>query len=473
MTTTKNTKESERQATNEETTSPSNNPNYEVYKKWVSLIALTCIWWGASAWNSVEAKRAAKANPNCISTMSTASNLLGLVFFVVIKLRQSVSLKAMFQELWEIRTLSAAHAIGLYAAYRGLVQGRVALVQAVKATEPLIAMAMSVIFYQQYPGDVRIVISVFVVVLGTICVLVQDTSFTYPALMWTLASSFSTQGRNQVMKHRQKTKGTTTATPATTSSESTANGYNKLPPAETSNNTPPPQPQAKQSPAMVGLLMFISTSAAAFFMNLLQLVLQLTFMGGPRGLYGEDTPLPIQQVLLAGAYHFAYNLASFAVLSLVDMPATHSLANTAKRAFVIAIAAWKLREPITPKALVGFIFVVGGSGCYGYFSKMAKKKPATPNISRGSITSAHNSPDFKRLSRSMKGMTLLFLGLVVFFQTKSLSRQVGDFAAASMDSVPESLLFSQAGTLPDEEVEESEALPDLTTQETATATADQ
>lgn len=404
-----------------------NNTNHESCKKWISLIFLMCIWWGASAWNSVEAKRAAKANPNCISTMSTASNLLGLVLFVIIKLRESVTWRQMAQELWDIRALSAAHAIGLYAAYRGLVQGRVALVQAVKATEPLIAMAMSVIFYQQYPGDIRIVISVLVVVAGTICVLVQDTSFTYPALLWTLTSSVSTQGRNQIMKHRQKTKGTTSATTATgasndaTSASESTNVYSKVPPSE-ANNTSPPQPPAqqqpaKQSPAMVGLLMFISTSAAAFFMNLLQLLLQFTFLGGPKGLYGEDTPLPMQQVLLAGAYHFAYNLASFAVLSLVEMPATHSLANTAKRAFIICIAAWKLREPVTPKALVGFIFVVGGSGGYGYFSKMAKKKPQ-PSLD----ISSHN-----RTTR-MSSMTLLFLGLVVFYQTRSMSSTVGKFA---------------------------------------------
>ena len=428
------------------------------YQKCVFLPILTIVWWGASAWNSVAAKRAAKANPYCISIMAAASNWLGLVFFVLIKLwekRSSSSstttqqkgggggpssnnkVTASLQELWDIRGLSAAHAIGLYASYRGLVLGRVSLVQAVKAVEPLMAMAMSALLYRQYPGDSRIVWSAVAVVAGTICVLVEDTSFAASALLWTLVSSLATQGRNQIMKQRQKAKTVND------------NNYDSVSQREhgtahSSSSPPSLSPTPSTSPAMVGLLMFISTSAAAFVMNLIMLVIQIVLAKDINS-FLHDIPLPTHEVLMAGANHFAYNLASFAVLSLVEMPATHSLANTAKRAVVIGVAAWQLQEPLTSKATYGLVLVLGGSACYGYFSKMKGKAATT--TSKSSTTTGWWSRvwDSEHTRQYMKQGTLLILALVLVFQTTSISNTMDNFTVKDTTPV---LSISKAPAFP-------------------------
>ena len=410
------------------------------YQRWLFLPILTIVWWGASAWNSVAAKRAAKANPHCISIMAAASNWPGLIFFFIIKVWERFraaslskqddmnSCSGLFavsmQELWDIRYLSAAHVVGLYASYRGLVQGRVSLVQAVKAVEPLMAMAMSAALYRQYPGDSRIVLSAVVVVGGTICVLVEDTSFAASALLWTLTSSLATQGRNQIMKQRQKQKASrriaeSSTTPSPTNSNGNHKSFVQLENGKSVHNTPISTPT---SPAMVGLLMFISTSAAAFIMNIIMLFVQTIVAVAFNEPLLHNIPLPTKEVLSAGANHFAYNLASFAVLSLVEMPATHSLANTAKRAVVIGTAAWQLQEPLTTKATYGLLLVIGGSGCYGYFSKMK----GTSKIERQSSSKEHPHKHFYKMKYIKQG-TLLLLAAVALFQVTSDSNFVGNF----------------------------------------------
>lgn len=192
-----------------------------------------------------------------------------------------------------------------------------------------------------------------------------------------------------------------------------------------SSSTPP------TSPAMIGLLMFINASAAAFVMNLIMLAIQIGLPTKDPLLRG--VPLPTYEVLSAGANHFAYNLASFAVLSLVEMPATHSLANTAKRAVIIGVAAWKLQEPVTSKAGYGLVLVLGGSGCYGYFSKMVQSKSgnSATKIISSAAKSTSSDPLQHSMGRYVKHGILVFLALVMIFQTKYMSNTMGNFTVQS------------------------------------------
>ena len=114
----------------------------------LSLSLLVVVWWGCSAWNAVVSKRALRRGTGSngeallrVAIVSASSNVLGVLGMVAMQ----------FIPRWRVkrpvvgREIAAAHAIGLYAAYRGLVGAKVSSCQAVKALEPLIAMAMSAV----------------------------------------------------------------------------------------------------------------------------------------------------------------------------------------------------------------------------------------------------------------------------------------------------------------------------------------
>ena len=52
---------------------------------------------------------------------------------------------------WQLLSLAFTHSVGLCAAYKGLVEGKVSLVQTMKAIEPLIAICFSAFFLKIFP----------------------------------------------------------------------------------------------------------------------------------------------------------------------------------------------------------------------------------------------------------------------------------------------------------------------------------
>ena len=301
------------------------------------------------------------------------------------------------------REIAAAHSIGLYAAYRGLVGANVSSCQAVKALEPLIAMAMSATpffageaKYVQRPAA-EAVVAAIVVVTGVIIVCVEDTSYEVEALFWVLCSSILTQGRNQFMKARQRQSFTRCVQDHEDASKTTFK----------SSST------STLSPAMQGLLLFVATSASAFYINLAIVIAEVVmrpgvsirsaFEGGKMG-----------AVFMAGLSHFLYNLASFGALSFVA-PATHSLANTAKRAIIVCASAFFLHDKLTSKGWVGLALVIVGSGYYSYFGGGKKQITADAN-NTGQHTATKQSTRICRGQNAILCATICVLSAFGFQQ---------------------------------------------------------
>uniref|UniRef100_A0A6V2LB42 Sugar phosphate transporter domain-containing protein n=1 Tax=Ditylum brightwellii TaxID=49249 RepID=A0A6V2LB42_9STRA len=340
---------------------------------------LIFVWWGCSAWNAVAAKQILqRGSAGSISNdgtllrlavVSAASNILGVVLPVMMCFMSSSS----SQQVQWIRHvpnvgwgLAASHAIGLYAAYRGLVGAKVSAVQAVKALEPLIAMTMSATPF--FSGgrehtklpEAQSILAAMVVTVGVVIVCVDDRSYDVEALFWVLISSFVTQGRNQLMKARQRF----TQVKCDKNKDDDV-GVDKD--SGTDDNDAP-------SLAIQGCLIFITTSAGAFFVNLAMVLAELIFRPCDiRSALGGNKTWPI---FITGITHFLYNLASFGVLSFV-VPATHSLANTAKRAVIVCASAYFLSDRLTTKACFGLVLVITGSGYYSYSSKSKKSSVNT------------------------------------------------------------------------------------------------
>jgi solute carrier family 35 protein E1 len=308
------------------------------------LVALISVWWGASAWNSIAAKQVVLHDPSAVPLMAIMSNVPGGVVWCFLWLYDRTILH---QSMRQMIPLATCHAIGLYASYMGLVGANVSLVQAVKAIEPLLAMALSVWFLRKVPSFWSAVVA-GAVVGGVMMVCVTDTTYTWTALGWVLISSISTQIRNQLMKRMQKQFQTKALSP------SAVLWYS--------------------SPESTGLLMFVSASAYALPASVALAILS-QFQFDPST--DQPTIPPLLKtlsgpLLLAGTMHFMYNMASFGVLSLVT-PATHSLANTTKRAVVVGCAAIFLKESWTRATSLGMVIILLGSTFYGYLQIHAKK----------------------------------------------------------------------------------------------------
>ena len=125
------------------------------------------------------------------------------------------------------------------------------------------------------------------------------------------------------------------------------------------------------------MLIFVATSAGAFYVNLVMVIAELVLRPGVSihsAFEGDKTGA----VFMAGLSHFLYNLASFGVLSFA-VPATHSLANTAKRAIIVCASAFFLHDKLTSKGWAGLALVIVGSGYYSYFAKSRGKKQIAAN----------------------------------------------------------------------------------------------
>ncbi|KAL7553815.1 hypothetical protein ACHAWF_017152 [Thalassiosira exigua] len=327
-----------------------------------ALVLLVVAWWGCSAWNAVVSKQVLRRGPDDagraallrVAAVSAASNVPGVLGALALRL---------FGKRWGATRvaaddwgLAACHAFGLYAAYRALVGAKVSSVQAVKALEPLFAMVMSATPFfaggRQHVQRLRpkTVLPAMVAVAGVIVMRVEDMSYEAEALFWVVASSFLTQGRNQFMKVRQRQQGSAGRTLEDGGRAATGPANGRL------------------SPALQGCLIFIATSASAFCINLVMLLVELALGRGTysHSLFSFDKAT--FQILLSGLSHFLYNLASFGVLAFV-LPATHSLANTAKRGVTVSASAYFLKEHLTAKARVGLALVIAGSGYYSYVVK--------------------------------------------------------------------------------------------------------
>jgi len=350
----------------------------------------------------VSAKRVMRSpgGDACVAVTSAASNLLGVVFFFALYSVRSKFpvIRSQLNRADDVWFMSLTHGVGLYAAYRGLVGAKVSLVQAVKALEPLIAMGMSSVFLGKYPTTKSLAAAV-VVVSGVITVSVEDTSYSVNALLWVLLSSFTTQGRNLLMKIQQQKRqegdkhrshespekemvtpdaphdSDAKAINVTKGSDDKFQRHNRTEIPQSDNawsfpDSPAPKKVASVSPALKALLMFVVTSAGALPVNLIMIPFEIKLIGGFDNTL-EGAMCKPGPVLTAGCTHFFYNLASFGVLSFVSPP-THSLANTAKRAVVVSSAAIILKDHLTIKGIVGLCLVITGSGFYSYFAKNPK-----------------------------------------------------------------------------------------------------
>lgn len=359
-----------------------------IFRKALPVLALGGVWWGCSAWNAVAAKRILHrgdgddAGPLRVAVVSAGSNVFGIVALLVMRFLAQVQVCVGRPALMEMPAidggLAASHAIGLYAAYRGLLCAKVSAVQAVKALEPLIAMYMSATPFfagsehAKWPA-VESVMAAMVTTIGVCIVCVDDTSFEVEALLWVLLSSLVTQGRNHFLKRRQRdSEGQKTDLPVDAAAPRVASDTIRKPGSAHAGN---------QSPAVRGCLVFIATSAGAFFVNLAMVFSELSFRPGA-DIYAAFGGAKTGPVLVAGATHFMYNLASFAVLSVV-IPATHSLANTAKRAVIMFASAYFLNDLLTARTCLGVALVIVGSGHYGY---IAKTKPKAAGVQSDSAS---------------------------------------------------------------------------------------
>jgi hypothetical protein len=96
------------------------------------LIAPVSVWWGASAWNSIAAKQVVLHDPSAVPLMAIMSNVPGGVVWCFLWLYDRTILHQSLPQKIRDRSLCKLH---------GLVGANVSLVQAVKAIEPLFAMA--------------------------------------------------------------------------------------------------------------------------------------------------------------------------------------------------------------------------------------------------------------------------------------------------------------------------------------------
>lgn len=405
------------------------------------LLLLLPVWWGASAWNSICARQVASPQKSsvAVSIMAATSNLLGVVLWLLLKYcSQSHQLitarnntnpfqvllfnhdttaspsKSSSSKMLLFR-LALAHAVGLHASYMGLTGAKVAIVQAVKALEPVLAMALSAFVFGQYVPPVQQVASGLVVVVGVLLVCVHDTTYTYTALLWVSLSSVATQLRNQFMKQfqqreqKQEDKQQQTGVQETKIQETLQDEH------QHKDSPQPPQLQGinphqnhdHHSKAFIGLLLFVSTSALSFPINVAIALSDYYYQYATNE--SKDSlllnTLPWQLILQAGFLHFLYNLASFGVLALVS-PATHSLANTAKRAIIIGAAAVFLRgdERLSSQQGIGLLLVIVGFAVYQALGKKYKNNIPAKSIPGGTSRRQKN--------RHIFGGFLIFLLLV-------------------------------------------------------------
>eukprot|EP00563_Minutocellus_polymorphus_P004088 CAMPEP_0181028178 /NCGR_PEP_ID=MMETSP1070-20121207/4536_1 /TAXON_ID=265543 /ORGANISM="Minutocellus polymorphus, Strain NH13" /LENGTH=713 /DNA_ID=CAMNT_0023105423 /DNA_START=717 /DNA_END=2858 /DNA_ORIENTATION=+ len=197
-----------------------------------------------------------------------------------------------------------------------------------KALEPLIALSLSLFIFRKWP-PFDSSLAIVIVIGGAFCVCAGDTSISASAFIWILTSSFVTQIRNQLLKLQQR---------------------KTLRHSLTLDLELPPTPHHL---ALQGLFVFVAASAGAFLMSLPMILFDKS---------QRETCLD-GLVIEAGMSHFLYNLASFGVLAIVS-PATHSLANTAKRAVIVGCSTFFLREKITRETMIGLCLVLVGSLWY-------------------------------------------------------------------------------------------------------------
>ena len=303
----------------------------------ILCFVLVFVWWGCSAWNAISSKTLLQQHggSSCVSIIAVASNVPGLLLIPVLRIIQKRGHFSDFCEFppgRQLILLSFTHSVGLYAAYKGLVEGKVSFVQTMKALEPLIAVCFSVCFLRSFP-TLDSLSAMMVVIAGVFFVCVRDLSIS--ASSWVLLSSLVTQGRNQLLKLYQKKK------------------------LSLSLELEPSDPRCR---ALQGLVVFVASSAGAFPFNFIMALL-------------EKPQLEIcnnSLALEAGVSHFLYNLASFGILAMVS-PATHSLANTTKRAVIVGCSAFFLREKFSKETSVGLCLVALGSIWYSISAKSELK----------------------------------------------------------------------------------------------------
>lgn len=163
-------------------------------------------WWGCSAWNAISSKALLRqqGGASCVSAISLASNVPGLFmmpFLFMVQARYQFYQYLKLPSRWQLLSLAFTHSVGLHAAYKGLVEGKVSFVQTMKAIEPLIAVCFSALFFKNIP-QFDSIIAMAVITAGVFLVCVEDLSVS--ASSWILISSFMTQGRNQLLKICQK-----------------------------------------------------------------------------------------------------------------------------------------------------------------------------------------------------------------------------------------------------------------------------
>jgi len=377
----------------------------------LSLVLLVTVWWGATAWNSVAAKQVAKQNALAVPWMAFTSNLLGGIGYMLLYFYDKSLLTAFVPPSTLKSTflpLALAHGVGVLAAYMGLIGARVSLVQAVKAMEPLLAMVLTVCFSRQYPSG-GFLLAAVIVTVGVMTVCVADTTYTWMALSWGVASSLFTQSRNQYMKRQQRALQDISTAAATTNmyggQSETNNGHGH-------QHNSAANKMALLSPQLKGLIMFVIVSAYALPINAILAIIFTVFPPSKISSNDEASLLYMsgdvfKSMVKASLTHFAYNCASFGVLALVSPP-THSVANTSKRAVVIGSAAVFLTETPTEKTLMGLVMTVGGSVLYAIEQQKEKQRQAAAAKEGGK----EGGPP---PSSSSNARNILFVFLIILF----------------------------------------------------------
>jgi exopolysaccharide biosynthesis predicted pyruvyltransferase EpsI len=362
-------------------------------------------WYFFTSWSTFYSKLflAKSQNPEFLTLLGLAwavlfgsgSRLLKRRPFEFQDVLNTWSLRA--QQLWPLALL---HINNTYFTYLSLNQSHVQFTYTLKCLEPVFTVALSWYLLKHHSPALqdyaswRLLVLLAIILLGVFASVASDPSFTWPSLISGVLSALVMSCRTVVFKNQSMAGLSSASTPTADQKEE--------------------EELTRSSLFWETFGMFLSLSQLAFALFLpiaFSRLLVQALQGYPYFIAPSSDTLWYSHALKASIGHFAYNLCSFAVLSLVA-PLTHSLLNGGKRLTTILSNVALFQSPLSLLNGLGMIAAHVGLLWYS-LTKGSLRTSAPLSASNLSLTDSiiHSQHQSKR-SRHV-GQFALFLLLAL------------------------------------------------------------
>lgn len=357
---------------------------------WTALALLVLLWYTTSIAYSMLAKLGMQVAPDASPLLLTFLQCLCGVVAAIVGSRGNIAgLRQLLVTGGPLMALiGLAHFVGSYLTAASMGLGSVAITYVIKATEPLFAVALSMVFMRA-KYSTQTLLSLVPLSIGLVLA-VYRPSPSEPAAesagpsgsgeaiislgaIAALAANVGMASRNVLGKVRM--------TIAQLTGSSTPPGGAK--PREEERGPRGKKARPDMGPIVVFGVMSIWGGAFALGMILLDMGASETLISLPmRLMQGESSSVFL---VSSATSHAVYTICSFIVLQSVH-PASHAIITGMKHVFVIVAAALLLGNPLSAMQALGG--VVAMTGVFAYNRSMSAAKTSASGSDRGSPAAA-------------------------------------------------------------------------------------